>query len=105
MAECRLVVIKRNGADLSEQVLPPESRWTIGRCVGILQVFKRCLNKFSCNHNLYQNTNSVGRACMHMCFITGVFMPIFVYVSTALKTNMELSELLKMERWELEWLV
>ena len=33
MAECRLVIIKRNGEDLNEQLLAPGTEWKIGKYV------------------------------------------------------------------------
>ena len=39
MAECRLVIIKRNGEDLTEQVLAPGTEWKIGKYVSNMCVF------------------------------------------------------------------
>ena len=39
MAECRLVIIKRNGEDLNEQLLVPGTEWKIGKYVQTLFMF------------------------------------------------------------------
>lgn len=52
MAECHLVIIKRNGEDLTEQLLAPGTEWKIGK-----YVFNMCV--FS-NHMRTPNTNKAG---------------------------------------------
>lgn len=48
MAVCRLVIIKRNGEDLTEQLLAPGTEWKIGKYVQHL---------YDCGHTRAPNAN------------------------------------------------